>query len=313
MLNISAVERDTGLSKDTLRIWERRYGFPQPQRDAFGERVYPAEQVQRLRLMRRLLDAGYRPGKLVALPLAELQVLACGDSSALAAGAARSAGEGVGRLLALAIAGRLDELRAALMQAERHQGAARFVIDVAAPLIQAAAVARSRGALAPFAEQMFGESLHVVLRHAIFGMSTAWSGVSACASHLPAPHLLLTTLPGECQSLGLLLIEALATERGAPCTSLGIQTPIPDIVSAADAQRADVVLLSFAGNLSPRQTVDELAALRAALPASAALWACGVCPALHKRRLGGVRLLASMGALDEVLAGRLLAQREGHL
>ena len=33
-LSIAAVERDTGLSKDTLRVWERRYGFPAPQRDA---------------------------------------------------------------------------------------------------------------------------------------------------------------------------------------------------------------------------------------------------------------------------------------
>ena len=33
LLNISAVERETGLSKDVLRIWERRYGFPEPRRD----------------------------------------------------------------------------------------------------------------------------------------------------------------------------------------------------------------------------------------------------------------------------------------
>ena len=46
-LSISAVERDTGLSKDNLRVWERRYGFPNPQRDAFGERIYPLEQVDR--------------------------------------------------------------------------------------------------------------------------------------------------------------------------------------------------------------------------------------------------------------------------
>ena len=31
---IADVERDTGLSKDTLRVWERRYGFPLPLRDA---------------------------------------------------------------------------------------------------------------------------------------------------------------------------------------------------------------------------------------------------------------------------------------
>src|SRR5271165_2475103 len=36
---IAAVERDTGLSKDTLRVWERRYRFPLPLRDTSGERV----------------------------------------------------------------------------------------------------------------------------------------------------------------------------------------------------------------------------------------------------------------------------------
>ena len=61
--NIAAVERDTGLSKDVLRMWERRYGFPVPDRDGNGERSYPAEQVERLRLIKRLMDAGHRPGK----------------------------------------------------------------------------------------------------------------------------------------------------------------------------------------------------------------------------------------------------------
>ena len=47
-LSIAAVERDTGLSKDTLRVWERRYGFPSPERDAAGDRLYPPAQVARL-------------------------------------------------------------------------------------------------------------------------------------------------------------------------------------------------------------------------------------------------------------------------
>ena len=37
LYSIAAVERDTGLSKDTLRVWERRYGFPRPARDAAGQ------------------------------------------------------------------------------------------------------------------------------------------------------------------------------------------------------------------------------------------------------------------------------------
>ena len=67
-LSIAAVERDTGLSKDTLRVWERRYGFPLPLRDAIGERAYALDQVERLRIVKRLLDAGHRPGRVVALP-----------------------------------------------------------------------------------------------------------------------------------------------------------------------------------------------------------------------------------------------------
>ena len=59
-LTIAAVERDTGLSKDVLRMWERRYGFPTPGRDANGNRLYCDEQVERLRMIKRLLDQGYR-------------------------------------------------------------------------------------------------------------------------------------------------------------------------------------------------------------------------------------------------------------
>src|SRR5438477_12860073 len=74
--NISAVERDTGLSKDTLRMWERRYRFPTPMRDANGERIYPASQVEKLRLIKRLMDRGHRPGRVIARSLEELAELA---------------------------------------------------------------------------------------------------------------------------------------------------------------------------------------------------------------------------------------------
>ena len=52
--SIAAVERDTGLAKDTLRVWERRYGFPAPGRDAQGERLYSDDDLVRLRHIRRL-------------------------------------------------------------------------------------------------------------------------------------------------------------------------------------------------------------------------------------------------------------------
>src|SRR3954469_4113294 len=80
---ISQVERDTGLTKDVLRVWERRYDFPRPARDAHGERVYEARDIERLRITRRLMDAGHRPGKLMSVPLKDLRALASRQAAML--------------------------------------------------------------------------------------------------------------------------------------------------------------------------------------------------------------------------------------
>jgi DNA-binding transcriptional MerR regulator len=59
------VERGTGIGRDRRRVWERRYGFPEPVRNAKGERSYPEEQLRRPQRTRRLLDRVMRPGKLL--------------------------------------------------------------------------------------------------------------------------------------------------------------------------------------------------------------------------------------------------------
>ena len=74
-IDISALERETGISKDTLRVWERRYGFPKPLRDANGERTYPLDQLVRLRSIRRLIDSGLRPGHVLRATDSELAAL----------------------------------------------------------------------------------------------------------------------------------------------------------------------------------------------------------------------------------------------
>ncbi len=40
-LSIAETERITGIRRDLLRMWERRYGFPAPMRDADGDRFIP--------------------------------------------------------------------------------------------------------------------------------------------------------------------------------------------------------------------------------------------------------------------------------
>src|SRR5512143_3396677 len=73
MLHIREVVRITGLRREQLYMWERRYGFPAPMRDAFGDRVYPPDQVARLKLIKQLLSEGWRAGAVVPLADSALQ------------------------------------------------------------------------------------------------------------------------------------------------------------------------------------------------------------------------------------------------
>ena len=143
LAGISAVERDTGLSKDTLRMWERRYGFPDPQRDSLGERVYAAEQVEKLRVIKRLMDRGMRPGKLMRQSLEDL--LALGSGFGNGDDAERVLAPEMHAMLALLRSHRVSDLRRALAQALARQGLGRFVTAIAVPLNRAVGEAWMRG------------------------------------------------------------------------------------------------------------------------------------------------------------------------
>ena len=285
--SISDVERDTGVAKETLRVWERRYDFPQPLRDPNGERVYPVEQVRKLRLVKRLIDLGFRPGKVIQFSSDELQALT-GQATEITGGAGSAIVPPLQLqgYLDLCKSHQMDTLRRRLSQALLMMGLKSFVIDLVAPLTALVGDAWASCQLATFEEHLYTESLTVVMRSAIFAMP------QANASNLGAPRILLTTLPQERHGLGLLLAEAMCVAEGAHCISLGVQTPLLDIVEAARVQAVDIVALSFSATMNPRQTFDGLAELHTRLGGAAELWAGGGNAALKRRRQPFVRVFA---------------------
>lgn len=287
-LSISAVERDTGLSKDTLRVWERRYGFPMPQRDALGERLYPLEQVEKLRLIKRLLDQGMRPSKLMGADATELTVLL--ERHGAVRGEPAPPPEFAG-VLTLIRQHRSEELRAALSQLLMRHGLQRFVQDIVAPLNAQIGEAWMRGEIQVYEDHLYTEQIQNVLRGAI----------NAHLVGAQRPRILLTTLPEEEHGLGLLMAEALLASEGAQCLSLGTRTPLPDIRVAAIASAADIVALPFSGAYPARQALSALHALRLALPESISLWAGGAAVREKTRQLAGVRLIADIGDTLEAL------------
>ncbi|MBC7728293.1 MAG: MerR family transcriptional regulator [Microbacteriaceae bacterium] len=66
------VARMVGIPVSTLRIWERRYQVVGPTLTASGHRLYSGADVERLMLIKQLVDLGHAIGSLARLPSAEL-------------------------------------------------------------------------------------------------------------------------------------------------------------------------------------------------------------------------------------------------
>lgn len=278
---IAAVERDVGLSKDVLRVWERRYGFPVPDRDPNNERLYPAGQVLRLRLIKRLMDRGYRPGRLVTASVNELEVLAASSTDA------NSGADELDKLFALIRQHKAAAYLQAMQQRLARQGLRLFVQDTVAPLTMRVGLAWEQGRLQVFEEHLFTELTARVLRQAI---ATVPGGSE--------PRVLLTTLPKEQHAMGLLMVEAVISLEGAQCISLGTQMPLLEIVDAVAAHQVDVVALSFSAAFPARQVPALLGQLRAALPGTTELWAGGA--GVHK--LAAPEGVVCMASLDNAIA-----------
>lgn len=292
--SISEVERDVGIAKETLRVWERRYDFPRPQRDTNGERAYPPEQVHKLTMVKRLLDHGYRPGKIMALDVAALAEL--GGKAASGASACAFDAPHITACLALLREHKMAALRERLTQSIATVGLQRCVIELVAPLTVAVGLAWTAGQLVIFEEHLYADMLQTVLRNAI----TAVSAPRQADAAPRRPRIVLTTMPQERHGLGLLMVEALLVVEGADCLSLGVQTPLADIVDAVRAQDADIVALSFSGVCSARAAVDNITDLRARLGGQVEVWAGGAGVAMARRHLPPGSVLDLTGVSEAV-------------
>ncbi len=295
-LSISAVERETGISKDVLRKWESRYGFPAPLRDDQGERSYPPDQVTRLRLIKRLMDTGLRPSRIVGESVETLDALA--RTSRLPVSSPAGEDTAATSLAML----RLEDptgLRQRLRRELLSLGVASFVQDILMPLSEAVGEAWARGEIGIHEEHLYTEVVQGLLRDVIANLSDPRG----------QPRIVLTTLPEEQHGLGLLMAAALLSLRGAYCISLGTQTPAQDIVQAARAHNAAVVALSFSIAYPHRRIAPVLAELRQRLDLETELWAGGAGCARIAPPAAGVRVLPTLEATLDALANWRAASR----
>ena len=74
----SEIELLTGFGKEQLRKWRQRFGFPPKESSFSGETAYSLMTVNQLLLIKRLLEAGFRPAQVVGKSIVELEKLKMG-------------------------------------------------------------------------------------------------------------------------------------------------------------------------------------------------------------------------------------------
>jgi DNA-binding transcriptional MerR regulator len=158
-LSIAAVERDCGIGKDTLRVWERRYGFPTPSRDELGNRVYETAQLEKLRLIKRLIEAGNRPGNIVPATVRELKKLSTLQVYTEKKVGSTAHAEKFQHLLHLIKTHEALELQRVLRQYLLREGLEKFVLQIVSPLTRLVGEEWMRGELQIFEEQPYCDRL----------------------------------------------------------------------------------------------------------------------------------------------------------
>ena len=266
MLSIGALSAATGIPVETIRSWERRYGFPVAERKPSGHRVYALDTVARLRLVSNALERGHRAAEVVAASEAALESLLAAlpmvssERKAPAAAITAPTASAPEEHFAAIRSFDAEQFKRSLQSDWARLGPVRFVQDRAAPFLHAIGEAWSAGTLDVRHEHFASACLGDFLRTARIPMDERATG----------PMMALATLPGEQHGMGLQMSAVVCAAAGWRALMLGTDTPIAQIAALAREAPIAAVAISCAAPRR-RQTSEQLGTLRRQLPRNISL------------------------------------------
>ncbi|QDG53300.1 MerR family transcriptional regulator [Persicimonas caeni] len=266
-LSIGALSQATGIPKETIRTWERRYGFPNPDRNEAGHRVYDVDTVARLRLVSEALDAGHRPSQVVdedIETLRELLLTSRGARVDVEPPAPPPEIESSEELMReewlepwLEATCELDgsAVEDHFYRSWNKFGGIRFLDQRIGPFLHAVGEEWANGRLHVSHEHFVSERLRDFL-------TRQWRPLS---DRTDGPKIVMTTLPGEFHCLGLHMAAVVVALAGCQVVFLGADTPLQDISDAANHQSSAAVIISVSRAYDQQKARGMLTALSAAM------------------------------------------------
>jgi methanogenic corrinoid protein MtbC1 len=243
LYNTAAVVQRTGVAATTFRAWERRYGYPKPQRDARGQRLYSERDMQGIAWLSEQTSHGVAISRAIAILLggyAAPRNAAAVEASSAPRSFAALRSELLDALLAF------DVARAEKLLAEAF---ALFSIeDVCMHVIQPLLV--EVGDRWHAGELSVADEHHITsfIRARLFSLLTAYQRPDG------GPLVFAACAPDEWHEIGILLVSVFLARRGIDVRYFGPNLPLEDLASVVGQHRPAVVALSA----QSRETASNL-------------------------------------------------------
>jgi DNA-binding transcriptional MerR regulator/methylmalonyl-CoA mutase cobalamin-binding subunit len=245
---IKTLAKLTGISRNTITAWERRYGLLEPEHDASGYRVYTDADVDRLRRVKALLDEGYQIGEVVSMLQGAAVPPPAPTPTPGPTGLDEVRAALRDRLMAFDRTG-TDEVHARLLEVSFRQR----IDEVYMPLLRETGDAWVAGnasiAQEHFISAWVREQLVTMLKSLEQGPRSG-------------PLVVCAGYPGEVHELGLLAVAVHMALRGHRLLYLGANLPADELVAMAKDRPAEIICQSVIYQRDPEELLAYAEDLR---------------------------------------------------
>jgi len=226
---IQVVGRRTGISSDVIRAWERRYGAIISERTETNRRLYTDDDIEKLTLLKRAINAGRRIGDIANLSYDDLFELVMGDESNSARSYARPSTGTVMELFdeASTAIHEMDskKLDISLANAIAMLSTTDFLIEFLKPLHVYINDECNRGSIR-YIQEKFAK---LCIRNCLSNLSTSFRSVKE-----DGPRLLIGSLIAEYENLDTLMHIIIAQNIGWDVTYVGNNIPHDELTYMAN-------------------------------------------------------------------------------
>lgn len=246
----------TGLTRQLLHTWERRYGVVEPRRGKNDARLYADSDVWRLQLLKTCVDDGHRIGRIASLDQSELKRIA-------------QERDDRGKIPFADILDAIKKLDVGIIEKRLTihfavLGPARFVRRVVVPLMAEIGNKRASGEVCTAGERMVASIFRTLLGQ----------GLRLIEFQEGDPIGIFTTPEGESHEIGSLCAAVLAQNSGIRAIYVGPESTVCDMLNICKAIDARLLGLGVT-SMTPSALNDCVTALDAVLPDSLELWLGG--------------------------------------